>query len=74
MGVKKFHKETYTVEIPFDRYEELILAEKKYDMAVYALQSIGAENEHYVPVKETNRILNIMGEDVLAYQGEEKTT
>ena len=72
MGFRKFHKESNTVEIPFDRYEKLILAEKKYDMVVYALQSIGAENERYVHIKETNMILNILGEDVLTYQGEEK--
>ena len=72
MGFRKFHKETSTVEIPFDRYEELILAEQKYNMAVYALQDIGVKNEHYVSVKETNKLLNIMGEEVLTYQGEEK--
>lgn len=66
-----FNRKTNTVELTFDRYLKLLLTEQKYEQAVYALQNIGA-NEQFITTKDTNRILDFLGEDVFLYQNKEE--
>ena len=63
-----FKKETETVEIPFDRYEQLIATEQKYEQTVMALQDMGYKGE-YISIKDTNRVLEFLGEDVFVGVG-----
>ena len=63
MGFRKFHKEAGTVEIPFDRYEELVLVEQRYEQTVRLLQDMSYKDE-FISTRDINRILEFLGEDV----------
>lgn len=72
MGFRKFHKEAGTVEIPFDRYEELVLVEQRYEQTVRLLQDMSYKGNNYICVSDINRILEFLGEDVFTGKGQEE--
>lgn len=69
--MKIYKKETETVEIPFDRYEELILREQKYRQLIARMQAAAYEEDYICP-GDAKMLLSMMYEDVFAKEKEDQ--